>query len=153
MSPPLSSDIAAFAVLELAHAFRTEFERQVSQSSLPLTPGEARVLAHVGRYEPVRPGQLAATLGISKMSVSEFTCKLEKGGYLQRSNDPDDQRAISLQVTEAGRAVLGQIRAIGRSVRERARGELPETDWAGFVAMAVEIRKNLIGDTTPRSAV
>ena len=149
MSPQTVSDSAAFAVLELSRAFRAEFDRQVGESDLPLTPAEARVLAHVGRYAPVRPGQLACSIGMSKMSVSEFSCKLEKAGYLERGTDPDDQRAKTLYLTEEGERVLMQIREIGIAVRARARGALPEEDWARFVEMAVQIRQNLTGDTPP----
>ena len=152
MAPQTVSDSAAFVVLDLARAFRAEFERQVSESTLPLTPSEARVLAHVGRYAPTRPGQLVCTLGMSKMSVSEFSCKLEKAGYLMRLADPDDQRAKMLELTEEGRDVLLQIREIGKVVRARAMGDLPEEAWSHFVELAIQIRENLTSDTPLRTA-
>lgn len=143
MSSTTVSSSAAFAVLELSRAFRAAFDQQVAESTLPLTPAEARVLAHVGRYAPVRPGQLAGTLGMSKMSISEFSAKLVTSGYLMRTADPDDQRARMLELTDEGREVLQQISRIGSAVRARAQGGLSEEDWARFIDMAIEIRRNL----------
>ena len=152
MAPRTVTDSAAFAVLELSRAFRAEFDRRVAASSLPLTPAEARVLAHVGRYAPVRPGRLAVTLGMSKMSVSEFGGSLERAGYLVRSADARDRRAKTLDLTVEGRAVLRRIGAIGRAVRRRAQGDLDEADWDRFVATAALIRANLDGGASSRAA-
>ncbi len=50
-----------------------------------------------------RVQDLAAHLGIEAPSVTRKTQELELAGYLKRTRDPKDKRAIGLQLTSKGR--------------------------------------------------
>lgn len=52
---------------------------------------------------PVPLGQLIEELGISKQSASQLVDTLVTRGYLQRTEDPDDRRKLTITLTERGR--------------------------------------------------
>jgi len=53
---------------------------------------------------------LARELRVSKQAASQLIDTLVLRGYLERSEDPDDRRRISIQPTERGRACAAAIR-------------------------------------------
>lgn len=52
---------------------------------------------------PIPLGQLIEELGISKQSASQLVDTLVTRGYLQRTEDPDDRRKLTITLTERGR--------------------------------------------------
>jgi DNA-binding MarR family transcriptional regulator len=61
-----------------------------------------------------RVQDLAAQLGIEAPSVTRKSQELEAAGYIDRSRNPLDKRAIGLRLTPRGRAVSVRLRKIQR---------------------------------------
>jgi DNA-binding MarR family transcriptional regulator len=78
-------------------------------------------LAHCG---PARLTTVADKTGFDPSTVSRQVADLEKAGLLARDIDPDDRRAILLEATHDGQALLKKL-AVGR--RERMTRLL--ADW------------------------
>jgi DNA-binding MarR family transcriptional regulator len=53
---------------------------------------------------PATNAQLAEHLGITKQATSELVAHLVRSGYLTRGPDPDDRRALLLELTDRGHA-------------------------------------------------
>jgi DNA-binding MarR family transcriptional regulator len=68
-----------------------------------------------------RPSELAAQLRISKQALNYQLGQLERLGYLERQQDPDDLRSKRIVLTERGTSLIPVIR--------EAVGEI-ETSWA-----------------------
>lgn len=71
-----------------------------------LTPSQASALATLARHGAMRIGDLARREQISKSSATRVVARLESMGLLQRREDPDDQRAATVDLTEAGRTIV-----------------------------------------------
>jgi len=89
-----------------------------------ITPSQGRALDVLARGEHhggdlIRLNQLAERLRIAPRSVTTVVDALETAGLVARTQDPEDRRAILLQLTEAGDAMVEQI---GR-VRQEVAGE------------------------------
>ena len=54
--------------------------------------------------EGAKPSELAARVRASKQSINHMLGQLERLGYLERQDDPDDRRARRIHVTPRGRA-------------------------------------------------
>lgn len=54
-------------------------------------------------------GELAASLYLDKSTTSRVVDSLEEKGYVRRSVDPDDARALQLEVTARGRDLHSRI--------------------------------------------
>lgn len=132
-----------FVVLDLARMFRAEFERAIADSTLELTPAEARVLAHLARHAPTRLGALAGHLGMSSMSVTEFAGKLEAAGYVERMTDPDDGRAKIIRLTDKADSALMVMRDIGDGIRRTAKGAMADDEWRQLKTLLKTARTNL----------
>ena len=68
-----------------------------------------------------RPSELAAEANMSKQALNYLLGQLEERGYLERRDDPDDQRAKRVHLTARGEATRGVIRDAVREV---------EGEWA-----------------------
>lgn len=69
------------------------------------------VLARLGNIAPVRLSDLANDLGVDVSTVSRQVQALEQKGLVTRGPDPDDGRAVRLELSRKGRAVLRKMQA------------------------------------------
>jgi len=60
---------------------------------------------------PSRSQALADALMLDKSTTTRVVDALVRKGYVERRADPDDARALSLQVTDQGRALCARINA------------------------------------------
>lgn len=96
---------------------------------LGITPAQGRVLRVVGRCAtPPRMGEVAARLHIAPRSLTDLVDPLEEAGLLRRTPDPDNRRSVLLDLTEAGAAVLEDLRRRSRETAATAFGVLPVED-------------------------
>lgn len=61
-------------------------------------------------------GQLIEELGISKQSASQLVDTLVTRGYLQRTEDPNDRRKLTITLTERGRHAAATQSAAGKKI-------------------------------------
>lgn len=92
---------AVLAVLEKATVDLQEvWDECVAELDLTLT--QLRVLVVVDRYGPLRLGWLADELNASASPVSKVVDRLKKGGYVTRTSDGGDERAVMIALSPAG---------------------------------------------------
>jgi DNA-binding MarR family transcriptional regulator len=73
----------------------------VSAGFTDLRPPHRPLLRYV-LTDGLRPGALAARLGISKQAVNDLLREFEANGYLVLEPDPADRRAKRIRLTERG---------------------------------------------------
>src|SRR5437763_14385265 len=64
--------------------------------------------------DDLRPSQLAAQTRMSKQALNYLLGQLERLGYLERRDDPRDQRFKRIMLTERGRSAARAMRDIVR---------------------------------------
>ncbi|HSN29819.1 MAG TPA: MarR family transcriptional regulator [Kofleriaceae bacterium] len=120
----------------LGALLRLTYQRMLEQQTQWLAASEYADLqpAHSSAIQPLwdapageRITTLARLARITKQSMSALVDHLEKTGYVERVEDPEDARAIRVRLTARGRA-------FGRAVRGFAR-EL-EATWAAKIGTA-----------------
>ena len=67
-----------------------------------LSQHERQLLHHVSGARGISLGMVANHLGIPKSSASERVKSLERSGFLTRRRDPDDERRLSIVLTDLG---------------------------------------------------
>ena len=67
----------------------------------------------------MRIGELTAKLAVHQTTTSNLVDSLEKRGFVTKARDPNDQRAVTVMLTEQGAAIL-------LKAPKPARGLLPE---------------------------
>jgi DNA-binding MarR family transcriptional regulator len=96
---------ASAAIIRLARELRTALDQRFAP--LGLTSQQAGLLIHVFTGQTAAK-QLAELLGTDSAGVTRLLDRLEAKGYLARSPDGSDRRAIQVALTVAGRALLPQ---------------------------------------------
>ena len=81
-----------------------------------LSPHQGRALLVVALTPGLRPTDLAARLRIAPRSVTEVVDGLADAGLVERTPDPTDRRAVTLDLTSEGRAQVSAIRASREAV-------------------------------------
>jgi DNA-binding MarR family transcriptional regulator len=84
--------------------------RILERASSHLSLAQYRVLSAVAAGDE-RATRVAKRLEVGKPTVSAAVEALCRSGYLNRSVETEDQRAMSLRVTEPGRRVLDEVEA------------------------------------------
>jgi DNA-binding MarR family transcriptional regulator len=96
------------AVLRLARRIRTG-------ATGSITPSQLFVLASLLRHGQLTVGQIAEVEHVKPPSASKIVSALEREGLVERTTDDHDRRCTHIRPTAAGRDLVEQVRAAGRS--------------------------------------
>ena len=132
-TPPLP-DVPSAEVIEIERALTRinylstrarQHDRLMALAGVPLDRAAVALLRQIADSEPLRPGELAARLGVEASHVTRTVQQLQKSGYVTRVPDPDDRRAQRIELTDAGRQAIARVRDAG------VRGmQMALSDWS-----------------------
>jgi DNA-binding MarR family transcriptional regulator len=109
------------------------------------------VLATLAEDGPTRLTVLAAATGVSQPAMTQCVGRMEREGLVIRLIDPEDARATLVDITDAGRALRGELIV---SIRERLAELLDTLSPRDEVTLGLAMRVALpiIGQLTTRAA-
>lgn len=88
--------------------------RTLERTKAALSLSQYRMLAMIAEREAgrtARSSSLAIELSLTKPTVSVAIEGLQAQGFIARKPDPDDRRAVRVELTDAGRAALAASEA------------------------------------------
>lgn len=112
---------------------------------LGLHPGQEALLLELDRTGPRIQAQLSEALGCEPPSVTLMTRKLEASGHIRRAADPADKRATVVALTDSGRALAGQIRALWLGLAEETVRDLPAGVLDALPGLLLTMSTNVSG--------
>ncbi|MGW0711944.1 MarR family winged helix-turn-helix transcriptional regulator [Streptomyces sp. NPDC002643] len=119
MTTPDADGLLAEQLLRLTRRVHRIQKRHLQQSGVEITPAQSRLLRTVAGYaSPPRMADLAARLEVVPRAVTTLVDGLEASGRVRRVPDPTNRRVIRIEVTDAGREVLRELRHARRSAAE-----------------------------------
>lgn len=77
-----------------------------------VVPSHGDILAQLFSHDSCKMSELARFIRRSKSTLTVLVEKLEKGGYVQRSQDPGDQRGVRVRLTDKGWALKPVVEEI-----------------------------------------
>jgi DNA-binding MarR family transcriptional regulator len=80
------------------------------EAGVELSPSLTAALATVGRHGPLTPSELAARERVQRPTATRVIARLEELGLILRTPDPHDRRSSLVAVTDAGSALLDELR-------------------------------------------
>ncbi|CAM5744881.1 putative HTH-type transcriptional regulator YdgJ [Streptomyces afghaniensis 772] [Streptomyces afghaniensis] len=134
MSTPPLPDAPSPEVIEIERALTRitylstrarQHDRLMALAGVPLDRAAVALLRQVADSEPLRPGELAARLGVEASHVTRTVQQLQKSGYVTRVPDPDDRRAQRIELTDAGRQAIAKVREAGVRGMQMALSDWP----------------------------
>ncbi len=130
----------AFGSLE--RAYRAAANRAVAH--VGLSQALAWPLVTIGRLgDGLRQGVLAEQLGIEAPSLARSVDQLVQGGFVDRREDPDDRRARTLHLTEAGVQACEQIEAALAVMRKSLYQGIADEDLFACLRVFDALRERL----------
>ncbi len=102
---------AYFALMEVAGLLRHAVEQQLREDG-DLSYVQFQVLARLGLDSPTgseRMTDLADGVVYSRSGLTYQAGLLEKAGLVARGPSADDERSVTVTITEAGRALVAQV--------------------------------------------
>ncbi len=99
----------SFQLCRLIGRLRAEFvyavEQEMARQGVDLNFMQFLALKLLGHEDPMTPMQLARALHYNPGALTRLLDKLEQRNYLKRVPDPDDRRALRLELTAQGKAL------------------------------------------------
>lgn len=122
-----SAEDVLHTLIRTAHHLHRQFEIYLSELDIPqpLTGSRIRLLLAVAESGTVRINELATKLGIQARTVSQTVDALEQENLLVRLPDPDDRRAVLLQLTNIAQPQIEKARMIVKEAAEKVLEHLP----------------------------
>ncbi|MCU1497056.1 MAG: transcriptional regulator, MarR family, partial [Acidimicrobiales bacterium] len=143
-SHPAVADLAATADrLRLSATRLARILRQ--QSDAGLTPTQLAALATLERCGPIPIGTLADVEQVAAPTATKVVDKLHAAGLVQRLADPADRRVSRVSLTDAGAALLAEVRDRKTAWLATRLADLTTSD-IGRLTDALEVLEGL---TTP----
>jgi MarR family transcriptional regulator for hemolysin len=104
-------------IYRVSASWRREIDFRVRDFGL--TEATWRPLLYLGRLgDRQRQTDLAAALMIEAASLVRLVDALERTGFVERIEDPDDRRSKRITMTEQGRAIYARVDAIHQALAE-----------------------------------
>jgi DNA-binding MarR family transcriptional regulator len=133
------ADLAVRLRLAIARTAR----RLRQEAGEELSPSQAAALATIDRHGPLTPSELAVRERIQRPTVTRIVARLEEGGLVQRTRDPQDGRSSLVALTPAGRELLARGRTRKDAYLARRLREL-DADERGTLQRAAAILERLL---------
>jgi len=119
--------------------------RVVAREAGSSTPAaQWRALSTLEEEGPLRIGELAAACRVTQPGMTRLVGQMVEHGLLERHRDPQDERAVQLQITEAGRRARAEWIATIRATLAPWFADLSDAERA-----AIETTAALLADRTP----
>ena len=108
-----------------------------------MSPSQTTALATIDRHGPLTPSELAVRERIQRPTVTRIVARLEEGGLVQRTRDPQDGRSSLVALTPAGRALLARGRTRKDAYLDRRLRRLDAEDRATLQRAAAILERLL----------
>ncbi|HTJ68637.1 MAG TPA: MarR family transcriptional regulator [Actinospica sp.] len=109
-----------------------------------MSPTRIAVLAHLRRWGPATPGELASAERMQPQSLTRVIADLQEDGLLTRRRDEADRRQYVLEITEAGTFELARDMETRDAWLAEAMDGLTETE-RGLLYLAGKLMDRLSG--------
>lgn len=125
-------------------AFATgRLNRRLRSAGGGISHGLLSALASVAKHGPMRLAELSQIESVSAPSTTRLVAELESKGFVTRTADPDDGRAILIAITESGVEAIASARAARASMVAELFTELEPDEVATIAAALPALEKML----------
>lgn len=123
-------------LLELLNALGSTTFRQLlwqKAAELELTYAQSQVLFHVAQHSGCHMGEVAKAFGVTLPAITQIVDRLEQKKFLVRGTDPTDRRVYTLELTEDGTTLVGELHALRIGGLERVVARMSLRDRHGVI--------------------
>jgi DNA-binding MarR family transcriptional regulator len=119
-----------------------------------LTHPQYLVMLALWQHAPVSVKDLSRLLQLDPGTLSPLLKRLEAVGYVWRQRDPNDERQLSVTLTESGRALRADAERIPPAVVQRLDMDLADLQHLhGMLTEVIKAARLAVGPTRAENAV
>lgn len=118
-------------------------ERTLAAAGFDVNFTQYLALKRLASDGPMSASELARALKHDGGALSRMLDRLSAKGYLRRTPDPRDRRALRIELTEAGQAASIQMREHGRGALQAALGGIDDAERAQLASALERIMTTL----------
>jgi len=113
-----------------------------------ITPARAHALIVLfNARRAIKARELARQLALSEATVSRFLRKMEEDGWVERTPDPEDRRAMLLQPTATARERFPELVEVSNQVLDDIYGALSSDEIQQLAEMVGRVQSRLADKT------
>jgi len=101
-------------------------------SSYGITPVQFYVLSALWEEEGLKFKELAGRLNIDGSTLTGILDRMEKGGFVERRDDPEDRRSLLVFLTDKSRKYGREMMHLAENLDREIRKQFAEKDFATF---------------------
>lgn len=118
-------------------------ERILTRAGVDIDRVEVVALSRIADTGSLRVRGLAADLGVTPSTAGRHAAALAERGLVTRAADPTDARGVVVTITDAGRALLAEVRAAHAELLGDALAGWSAADLATFARLAARAADDL----------
>jgi DNA-binding MarR family transcriptional regulator len=134
MSKVATAATASRAETERLTVMFGKMNRRLQFATGGLSHGLLSALAMVAKRGPLRLSDLAQLESVSAPTITRTVAELEARGYVTRRADPEDGRAVLVEITQSGQTAVLDARATRTELVSGLLAELEPTDVATIMS-------------------
>jgi len=129
----------------LAQICRLKHARvQALLEALGLYEGQPAMLRTLWAQQGQTHTELARSMRVQPATITKMIRRMEKTGFVERRQDPDDQRVSRVYLTEVGRAVQADVRQVWHTLEKEAFANFSQEERTLLRRSLQRIRENLL---------
>lgn len=145
-TPPCNGSSLGLLFRQVRDAMWARVEHELAASGHELTFSQYITLKTLGSGR-AGVSELARAAQLHPGAMTRVLDKLESQGLIVRVTDPQDRRALHVDLTDAGRALWQAVSDCGQRVHARAMHGLDDAERARLMDLLVRVRDNLTADS------
>lgn len=142
---PSQDEAASFGILlrQVRDLSRAALEAELAAAGHDLNFSQYITLKKLA-MGTASPGELARAADLNPGAMTRVLDQLEGKGLLRRVADPDDRRALRIELDARAQALMPDIRRCGERVLARAQRGMSPAEQAEFQRLLEHVRDNLL---------
>lgn len=100
-----------------------------------LTQAEAHALAYLAQHPGATINDLHTSFGHKRSTLTSILDRLETRGWVRRAPHPTSRRLVTVELTDAGRAIGERVSSALRAVEERVQARAGDGEISAFLAV------------------
>jgi len=126
-----------FLISKVCQKLIINLQKAFSESGIEVTPIQVMLLFYLQKNDGSSLTQISQGLMLENPTVTGLIDRLEKLGYVKRSDHPNDRRVYLVHITEKGKKVANKALPIVKRLNEQIIEGYSEKEIKGFKKVLV----------------
>jgi DNA-binding MarR family transcriptional regulator len=121
-----------FLISKVCQKLIINLQKAFSKSGIEVTPIQVMLLFFLQKSDGSSLTQISQGLMLENPTITGLIDRLEKSGYVKRSDHPNDRRVYLIHLTEKGKKVASKALPIVKRLNEQIKEGYSEEEMEGF---------------------